>query len=86
MKPQNERASVRWNDGTYDASRICDECGRHDCSYPVHKDSYKEIVTKKSYWNWLEENGKRIAKTGQQEFIESSKANPDTLEDKYVSD
>jgi hypothetical protein len=50
------RQSVRWADGTFDAKRTCDECGLDTCAYPVHKDYYAEIVTTKTYWNWMEEN------------------------------
>lgn len=53
-----KQTSVRWNDGSYDHSRVCDECGLENCLFPVHKDFYKEIVTKKTYWNWMEENNK----------------------------
>lgn len=56
MREQNLRSSVRWLDGTYDSSRACDECGLENCQYPVHNDCYKEIVTKKTYWKWMEEN------------------------------
>lgn len=56
MREQNLRSSVRWLDGTYDAKRVCDECGLENCLYPVYKDYYKEFISKKSYWNWMEEN------------------------------
>lgn len=41
-------ASIRWADGTYDAKRTCDECGKVNCKYPVHNDYYKEISSKKA--------------------------------------
>jgi hypothetical protein len=56
MREQNLRCSVRWADGTYDAQRICILCDTETCKDPVYKDCYKEIVTKKSYWNWMEQN------------------------------
>lgn len=59
MREQNLRAAVRWADGTYDASRTCIECGLDNCPFPVYKDCYKEIISKKSYWNWMEENNKK---------------------------
>ncbi len=49
--------TVRWNDGTYDRKRVCDECGKQDCKYPVYTDYYREIIVTKAYRNWLEGNG-----------------------------
>jgi len=51
-----QKDTIKWNDGTYDVKRICDECGLTTCHYPVHTDYYKEIVISKSYRNWLEGN------------------------------
>ncbi len=51
---------VRWQDGSYD---------------PYH-DNYREIVTKKSYWNWVEENAPQDEDGV---YIESAIANPDSL-------
>lgn len=56
MREQNLRSSIRWADGTYDSSRTCDECGLETCQYPVHNDVYKEIISKKSYWDWMAQN------------------------------
>lgn len=74
------KSLVRWNDGTYDGVRTCRECGLDNCKDPVYGDFYKEIVTKKSYWNWIEENAERKQNAGQQEFIEPIRSNPDALE------
>lgn len=61
--------SVRWQDNSYDHKRVCDECGKPNCSYPVYNDFYREVVTKKSYWNWAEKNN------------ENTNSNPDFLGD-----
>lgn len=45
--------SVRWQDGSLDA----------------YKEKYREVVTKKTYWEWVEENGGK----------EPIEANPDKL-------
>ena len=56
MRNIMKQASVRWADGSYDHTRTCILCGRATCKDPVYKDFYKEIITTKSYWNWLEQN------------------------------
>lgn len=33
---------ISWADGSKDDSDKCDECLRHDCKRPVHRDYYKE--------------------------------------------
>ncbi len=50
------KATVRWHDGTYDSKRICVECGKMNCKYPVYPDYYKEIVVRKSYYKTFEED------------------------------
>jgi hypothetical protein len=50
------RQSVRWADGTFDAKRTCDECGKDNCKYPVHNDYYKEIISTVTYEKWNAEN------------------------------
>lgn len=53
---------VRWQDGSHDNNRTCEICGlgpvdhnnSSTCQYPVYKDYYKEIITKKTYWDYLE--------------------------------
>lgn len=55
---------VRWQDGTYD---------------PYH-DQYKEIVTKKSYWNWAEGN---MAMNKEGLSLEDPQANSDVLSDEF---
>lgn len=47
--------AVRWQDGTYDRSRQCIECGKENCKYPVYKERYKELKSK-SFKNWEFEN------------------------------
>ena len=46
---------VRWQDGSHDNNRECIECGKVNCPYPVYKDYYKEIVTKKSYQKYMDD-------------------------------
>jgi hypothetical protein len=48
--------TIRWQDGTFDRSRTCIECGKDNCQYPVYKERYKEIVVSKSYKKWEEDN------------------------------
>lgn len=78
---------VRWNDGTYDRNRICDQCHRSDCKYPTYSESerYKEVITKKSYWDWLDkmgnEEGEKSHSAGAWELIEPVIANPDMLQE-----
>lgn len=82
------KSVVRWNDGTYDKKRKCDECGLDNCSYPVYNDCYKEIITKKTYWNYLEtksnedylpsEDNRGTSDTSAS--FENSIANPDLLQ------
>lgn len=70
------RAVVRWQDGTHDNHRVCTDCSKLDCKCPVYPDSYREIVTKKSYIDWMEENGRR---NEDDELAELPTANPDVL-------
>jgi DNA-directed RNA polymerase specialized sigma24 family protein len=55
-----KKALVRWQDGTYDA----------------YADNYREIVTKKSYWDWVEGNN---VTDEDGLLVESFRANPDVL-------
>lgn len=73
---------VRWHDGSHDNNRTCLDCGLENCPNPVYKDYYKEIITKKSYWNWVEGNAATNGKGGMDEYIEPMLANPDTLQGK----
>lgn len=40
-----DSAVVRWNDGSYDVSRICVMCSSPTCSMPVHHDNYRIKIT-----------------------------------------
>lgn len=59
---KKSNSGVRWQDGSYDP----------------YQERYKEVVTKKSYWNWVEENSPQD-ETGV--YIESPMANADVLAD-----
>lgn len=72
---------VRWQNGEYDTGRLCDECHKLDCRYPVHGkltpegDGYKEIVTRVKYWDWCNSYAEKD-KSGH--VIEPRLANPDS--------
>lgn len=83
---KNDRWLVRWQDGTYDWSRKCDECQSPTCSYPTHTDRYKEIGTTESpakdYWDWMalvNPLGCEVNGLGEPIFNEYFDANPDGL-------
>lgn len=82
---------VRWNDGSHDNQRTCDDCGLDNCATPVYKDYYREVVTKVSYWQWAESqtvqsDSGEVHLNGQgagiQDIWEHAEANPDILEGK----
>jgi len=64
MMSNQFRQSVRWADGSFDSSRLCDECGKANCKYPVHTDYYPEVITKVTYTNWLEQNSLKEDESG----------------------
>lgn len=68
---------VRWQDGTYDKHlEKCEACGVDH--YVAGEDLYKEITSNQGYHDWLE--AKNNVARQDDEFHESSKANPNKLE------
>lgn len=39
---------VVWADGTHDSAKTCSECGLTTCKYPVHRERYRILSTKKA--------------------------------------
>ncbi len=59
---KKSNSSVRWQDGSYDP----------------YQERYREVVTRQSYWDWVESN---VPQDEHGAFIESPLSNPDVLAD-----
>lgn len=90
----NAHRMVIWADGTYDTSRVCDECGLETCHDPVHTDRYKEVGQARieetdgdanlGYWDFLQVFGAgRRDHDGEMVYEEPLCANPDGLPEPF---
>lgn len=89
----NANKMVRWQDGTFDFRRGCDECTEDACKAPVHEDRYREVghvnwetqdadVAAMGYWTWMHSHhplGMSRDNDGEAVVQEFDWANPDCL-------